>query len=204
MNASLEHFSRRLRNRYLKRQPVYNHAADHLARTGARFACLFSCNIFLSLPFLSARAKPQKQACQTATTTITRTSASTILIVGTQPGSTLYTITPSTKTTTKPPTSNPTGPHATTTVTTTIYTYTTIYVTATPKPTSKTTTKSVIVVSPPPTQASDPNLTKCPVPLYYKCGGAPGGEWNGCSKCVKGAVCTSQNRRYPNLMIDKK
>jgi hypothetical protein len=116
----------------------------------------------------------------------------------------MYTITPSTKTTSKPPTSNPTGPHATATVTTTIYTYTTIYVTATPKPTSQTTTKSVTVVSPPPTQAPDPNLTKCPVPLYYKCGGAPGPEWNGCSKCVQGLVCTSQNRKYPNLIIYKK
>ncbi|KAH7348492.1 hypothetical protein BKA65DRAFT_500714 [Rhexocercosporidium sp. MPI-PUGE-AT-0058] len=44
------------------------------------------------------------------------------------------------------------------------------------------------------TAAPDPNLTKCPVPLYYQCGGSR--SYGGCTKCVAGASCLSQNDWY--------
>ncbi|RDL30654.1 uncharacterized protein BP5553_09999 [Venustampulla echinocandica] len=75
---------------------------------------------------------------------------------------------------------------------------TTIYVTTTPKaPTQTPTITTVYVTTTPKTttptsQAPDPNTTKCPVPLYYQCGGA---NWKGCKVCEKGAVCVNQNVR---------
>jgi hypothetical protein len=44
------------------------------------------------------------------------------------------------------------------------------------------------------TEEVGPSSTRCPVPLYYKCGGWDGGvPWAGCTVCVKGATCVVQN-----------
>ncbi|KAF2116858.1 hypothetical protein BDV96DRAFT_645262 [Lophiotrema nucula] len=42
-----------------------------------------------------------------------------------------------------------------------------------------------------------PSSTRCPVPLYYQCGGYYDGKpWTGCTKCVSGANCVPQNDFY--------
>ncbi|KAH7116785.1 hypothetical protein B0J11DRAFT_561143 [Dendryphion nanum] len=42
-----------------------------------------------------------------------------------------------------------------------------------------------------------PSSTRCPVPLYYQCGGYYDGKpWTGCTKCVSGAKCVVQNEWY--------
>ncbi|KAF2017252.1 carbohydrate-binding module family 1 protein [Aaosphaeria arxii CBS 175.79] len=42
-----------------------------------------------------------------------------------------------------------------------------------------------------------PSSTRCPVPLYYQCGGYYDGvPWTGCTKCVSGAKCVVQNEWY--------
>ncbi|PVH78143.1 carbohydrate-binding module family 1 protein [Cadophora sp. DSE1049] len=130
-----------------------------------------------------------------STITITRT-VDTVIIVEppTSTGSTLTTKTsaPTTKKTTstssvKPPTTIKTSTKATTSskaqVTQTIYTTVTV--------TSVATTKATTTAKPTLTTAPDPNLTKCPMPLYYQCGGSR--SYNGCTKCVAGASCVSQN-----------
>ena len=48
------------------------------------------------------------------------------------------------------------------------------------------------------TQPPDPNLTKCPAPLYYRCGG--GDDYDGCNRCERGSVCTSQNRKSYSMV----
>ena len=65
--------------------------------------------------------------------------------------------------------------------------------TSTTKSTMTTTTSSKL---------TGPSETNCPVQLYYQCGGA---NWKGCTACVSGATCTSQNRRlrFPKFKILK-
>ncbi|KAF2741136.1 hypothetical protein EJ04DRAFT_423710 [Polyplosphaeria fusca] len=47
------------------------------------------------------------------------------------------------------------------------------------------------------TEEVGPSSTRCPVPLYYKCGGYDDGKpWTGCTKCVAGAKCVWQNDYY--------
>ncbi|ORY12318.1 acyl-CoA N-acyltransferase [Clohesyomyces aquaticus] len=47
------------------------------------------------------------------------------------------------------------------------------------------------------TEEIGPSSTRCPVPLYYKCGGTNDHDpWTGCTKCVAGAVCVIQNEWY--------
>ncbi|KAH8654441.1 hypothetical protein BGZ60DRAFT_154188 [Tricladium varicosporioides] len=79
-------------------------------------------------------------------------------------------------------------------VTETIYTtiFTTIFTTSSVVQ-SPSTKPSTTQTKPTTTAPPDPNLTKCPVPRYYQCGGA---IWKGCTKCEKGSVCTSQNEFY--------
>ena len=68
------------------------------------------------------------------------------------------------------------------------------YITSTK--TSTTTSKS-----PTTTSSSDPNVTKCPVPLYYQCGGA---NWDGCKKgCESGATCLSQNGNWSSCSSER-
>lgn len=60
--------------------------------------------------------------------------------------------------------------------------------------TIKTTTKSVDQPTKTTTEEVGPSSTRCPVPLYYKCGGWHDGKpWTGCTQCVKGAKCVEQN-----------
>ncbi|PVI06783.1 carbohydrate-binding module family 1 protein [Periconia macrospinosa] len=75
---------------------------------------------------------------------------------------------------------------------------------STEKPTTKTTEKptSTSKSSQKPTKTTTgeetgPSSTRCPVPLYYQCGGYYDGKpWNGCTKCVSGAKCIWQNDWY--------
>ncbi|KAF1977706.1 hypothetical protein BU23DRAFT_452259 [Bimuria novae-zelandiae CBS 107.79] len=47
------------------------------------------------------------------------------------------------------------------------------------------------------TEVTGPSSTKCPVPLYYQCGGLWDGKpWTGCTKCEKGASCVYQNGTF--------
>ncbi|OWY45065.1 carbohydrate-binding module family 1 protein [Alternaria alternata] len=53
------------------------------------------------------------------------------------------------------------------------------------------------------TEEVGPSSTRCPVPLYYKCGGWDGGvPWAGCTVCVKGATCVVQNEWYSQCVAD--
>ncbi|KAL5115985.1 hypothetical protein ACEQ8H_006102 [Pleosporales sp. CAS-2024a] len=80
--------------------------------------------------------------------------------------------------------------------------------TPTPKPTAsktpeppttstKPTKSSQVPVQPTKTSTGEevgPSSTRCPVPLYYKCGGWDVDKpWAGCTVCVKGAKCVVQN-----------
>ncbi|PSN63585.1 hypothetical protein BS50DRAFT_84370 [Corynespora cassiicola Philippines] len=74
-----------------------------------------------------------------------------------------------------------------------------------PPPTSKYTpppqppTKSIKTSQEPTKTGGEvgPSSTRCPVPLYYQCGGYYGGKpWTGCTKCVSGAECVTQNEWY--------
>ncbi|KAH8651523.1 hypothetical protein BGZ60DRAFT_533873 [Tricladium varicosporioides] len=60
-----------------------------------------------------------------------------------------------------------------------------------PKP--STIVSTIYVTAGPTQQPSDPNSTKCPVPLYYQCGGS---GWKGCNVCERGYPCVSQNEWY--------
>ncbi|KAH6667605.1 hypothetical protein B0J14DRAFT_602654 [Halenospora varia] len=125
------------------------------------------------------------------TSTSTETTTSKVTSVTTPTTSTTKKIT--TTSTSKPnPTTIPTT--VVVPVTETIYTtiFTTIYTTSSvvqPPSTKPSTTQTKPTTTAPP----DPNLTKCPVPKYYQCGGA---IWKGCTTCEKGTVCTSQNEFY--------
>jgi hypothetical protein len=166
---------------------LQNAIQQYTLRLNARDLWRF-CSKYLNSSFTISISDTQMQASQTDTTTVSRTISETVTITnptGTPPTETTK---PSTKTTTKSTPTKPTTTNTnvvTQTVTTTIYT--TVYATSTPKPT---TTKPT---PPTTTEPVDPNRTKCPVPLYYQCGGA---TWTGCSKCVKDAVCTSQNGKF--------
>ncbi|XP_014550672.1 carbohydrate-binding module family 1 protein [Bipolaris victoriae FI3] len=83
-----------------------------------------------------------------------------------------------------------------------------------PKPTSsklmsssqttiKTSTKTVVPPTKTTTEEVGPSSTRCPVPLYYKCGGWHDGKpWTGCTQCVKGAKCVEQNEWYFQCVAD--
>ncbi|KAB2103583.1 hypothetical protein AG0111_0g8427 [Alternaria gaisen] len=69
--------------------------------------------------------------------------------------------------------------------------------------TIKTTTKSTVKPTKTTTEEVGPSSTRCPVPLYYKCGGWDGGvPWAGCTVCVKGAICVVQNEWYSQCVAD--
>ncbi|CAG5156428.1 uncharacterized protein ALTATR162_LOCUS4226 [Alternaria atra] len=71
------------------------------------------------------------------------------------------------------------------------------------KTTIKTTTKSAEKPTKTTTEEVGPSSTRCPVPLYYKCGGWDGGvPWAGCTVCVKGAKCVVQNEWYSQCVAD--
>ncbi|KAF2872903.1 acyl-CoA N-acyltransferase, partial [Massariosphaeria phaeospora] len=82
-----------------------------------------------------------------------------------------------------------------------------------PKPTSAPPPSKVRTQrSPPPTQKptktqgeeEGPSSTRCPVPLYYKCGGWDYDKpWAGCTTCVKGAKCVEQNEWYFQCVADE-
>ncbi|EUC42178.1 carbohydrate-binding module family 1 protein [Bipolaris oryzae ATCC 44560] len=83
-----------------------------------------------------------------------------------------------------------------------------------PKPTSsklmnssqttiKTSTKTVVPPTKTTTEEVGPSSTRCPVPLYYKCGGWHDGKpWTGCTQCVKGVKCVEQNEWYFQCVAD--
>ncbi|KAK0127275.1 hypothetical protein ONS96_006825 [Cadophora gregata f. sp. sojae] len=129
-------------------------------------------------------------AAQT-TITITRTVGTVVVVEPpTSGGSTLTTKKTTTSSSVKPPpitiktSTKPTTSNVQ--VTQTFYTTVTV--------TSIVTTKATTTAKPTLTVPPDPNLTKCPVPLYYQCGGSR--SYNGCTKCVAGAQCVSQNDFY--------
>ncbi|KAF4627215.1 hypothetical protein G7Y89_g10941 [Cudoniella acicularis] len=66
-----------------------------------------------------------------------------------------------------------------------------------PSPKPSTVVSTVYVTAPPATPtsaaASDPNATRCPVALWYQCGGS---GWKGCNVCERGYPCQSQNEWY--------
>ncbi|KAF1834568.1 hypothetical protein BDW02DRAFT_598102 [Decorospora gaudefroyi] len=74
--------------------------------------------------------------------------------------------------------------------------------TTTRKPPRPTTTKTTTKRPDQPTKTTTgeevgPSSTRCPVPLYYQCGGYYDGKpWSGCSNCVQGAKCLVQNEYY--------
>ncbi|EOA91053.1 carbohydrate-binding module family 1 protein [Exserohilum turcica Et28A] len=71
------------------------------------------------------------------------------------------------------------------------------------KTTIKTTTKSTENPTKTTTEEVGPSSTRCPVPLYYKCGGWHDGKpWTGCTQCVKGAKCVVQNEWYYQCVAD--
>ncbi|KAF2447080.1 carbohydrate-binding module family 1 protein [Karstenula rhodostoma CBS 690.94] len=95
----------------------------------------------------------------------------------------------------------PTSPPKTTLKTTTT-------TTTTKKTTSsmKTPTKTSSPSYPTKTQTEEvgPSSTRCPVPLYYQCGGYYDGKpWTGCEKCVKGAKCVWQNDFYYQCIAEE-
>ncbi|KAF2834334.1 carbohydrate-binding module family 1 protein [Patellaria atrata CBS 101060] len=45
-----------------------------------------------------------------------------------------------------------------------------------------------------------PTSSKCPVPLYYQCGGA---TWTGCKTCEKGSYCKTQNEFYYQCVAEE-
>ncbi|KAH8730548.1 hypothetical protein GQ44DRAFT_606503 [Phaeosphaeriaceae sp. PMI808] len=61
-------------------------------------------------------------------------------------------------------------------------------------------------VTPTTTQGEEvgPSSTRCPVPLYYKCGGWHDGKpWSGCTVCEKGSKCVVQNEWYFQCVKDE-
>ena len=61
----------------------------------------------------------------------------------------------------------------------------------------KTTVKSTAKPTKTTGEPAGPSSTKCPVPLYYQCGGYWDGEpWTGCEVCVPGANCVWQNGEF--------
>lgn len=53
------------------------------------------------------------------------------------------------------------------------------------------------------TEEVGPSSTRCPVPLYYKCGGWDVDKpWTGCTVCVEGAKCVVQNEWYYQCVAD--
>ncbi|CAG8959263.1 hypothetical protein HYFRA_00012621 [Hymenoscyphus fraxineus] len=127
-------------------------------------------------------------AASQGTITITRTA---ITVIITEPESTTIKTTTSKKPTTS-------SKEITTTKSTAGPVTVTITVTSTVKESTKSTKsttskKPTSTTKPPATtpKPEDPNTTKCPVPLYYPCGGIR--YAGGCTVCVAGATCLSQN-----------
>ncbi|KAK7183766.1 hypothetical protein DPSP01_004396 [Paraphaeosphaeria sporulosa] len=85
---------------------------------------------------------------------------------------------------------------------------TTLRTTTTSKKTTSSTkepTKTSSPSQPTKTQTEEvgPSSTRCPVPLYYQCGGYHDGKpWTGCEVCVKGAKCIWQNDWYYQCVAD--
>ncbi|KAL5381696.1 hypothetical protein PMIN03_007514 [Paraphaeosphaeria minitans] len=108
------------------------------------------------------------------------------------------------KTTTKPTS----APPKTTTKPTSAAPETTLKTTTTSKKTTTSTnapTKTSSPSQPSKTQTEEigPSSTRCPVPLYYQCGGYYDGKpWKGCEVCVKGASCIWQNDWYYQCVAD--
>ncbi|KAF2281433.1 uncharacterized protein EI97DRAFT_454627 [Westerdykella ornata] len=79
--------------------------------------------------------------------------------------------------------------------------------TSIPKTSSKPPTKTSTRPLPPTktqTEEVGPSSTRCPVPLYYQCGGYYDGKpWTGCTKCVSGAKCVWQNEWYYQCVADE-
>ncbi|KAF5844393.1 hypothetical protein GGP41_001422 [Bipolaris sorokiniana] len=104
------------------------------------------------------------------------------------------------------PTSEPPKPTSSKVTTTTKVTTTSKKPEPTPTPsktTIKTSTKTVVPPTKTTTEEVGPSSTRCPVPLYYKCGGWHDGKpWTGCTQCVKGAKCVEQNEWYFQCVAD--
>ncbi|KAF1963024.1 hypothetical protein CC80DRAFT_102950 [Byssothecium circinans] len=102
------------------------------------------------------------------------------------------------KTTAKPTTTSTTTTTKKTTSSTTKYT-------PPPETTPTKTTKSTSSTKPTKTTKGEtgPSSTRCPVPLYYQCGGYYDGKpWSGCKKCESGAKCIWHNDFYYQCVAD--
>ncbi|KAF2712178.1 carbohydrate-binding module family 1 protein [Pleomassaria siparia CBS 279.74] len=113
---------------------------------------------------------------------------------------------PKTTSTPKPtPPKTTTTPPKTSKKTSTTSKYTPPPVTSkyTPPPTTtvKSTAKPVTKTT---GHSAGPSSTKCPVPLYYQCGGYYEGKpWTGCTVCEVGANCVFQNEFYEQCVADE-
>ncbi|KAF2689613.1 carbohydrate-binding module family 1 protein [Lentithecium fluviatile CBS 122367] len=155
--------------------------------------------------------KRQKDTTFTVTClgpTCTDYPPTTLSIPSTIPGG--QPVTTTTTTTSKTTTVKTTTTTPTKTTTTSKTTTSTPKITTTTSKTTTTTSK-ITTASTKKTTSTDyeptktgPSSTRCPVPLYFQCGGYYDGKpWTGCTKCVNGASCVQQNEWYDQCVADE-